>query len=175
MLKDSVYKWAFTSFLLCMALILSCGERSPSPCDNLAEKKMGITREEYLPCASEIMAVLDRLRQQVKAIRDGNKEVWSHAKQSNQELKTLMRKVGIDLDHLNPVKLVEKWPDWELRALNHYIFQASFCYYTVLTSESQASRFGTEKRSEFIKASNIYFEKGEKAYEEASSVYRRIK
>ena len=118
------------------ALTVTCGELGgePSACDGLAERRMAITREEYTPCAAEMMAALGRLRPAVEEVLAGDAEARSSAKEALQTLRGLLRKSGVEADtrSVRTGELVERWPDGRMRAFNHSVFDALVQYGAVL-------------------------------------------
>jgi len=57
------------ALLLSVILLLSCGGPlgKKGPCDGLVYKEYGLSRTEYLPCAGEMIATMDRMRPEIKA------------------------------------------------------------------------------------------------------------
>ena len=149
---------------LCSMVLLACGKASPgeSACDGLSDRRMGITREEYLPCAGEIIGALDTLRVQLDAILDGDTTILARARDTSRELNARIRETGIDADYrsLRAGTVVERWPDGDLRAFNHSVFDAAFHYSTFLAGRSDRTAYR--------------FEEGIKAHEQARDAYRQI-
>jgi hypothetical protein len=118
------------------AFTVACGEMGgePSACDGLAERRMVITREEYTPCAAEMIAALHRLRPAVEEVLAGDAEARSSAKEALQALRGLVRKSGVEADtrSVRTGELVERWPDGRMRAFNHSVFDALVQYGAVL-------------------------------------------
>ena len=56
-------------------------------CDGLVYKESGLTRAEYLPCAGEMMATLDRLAPQIENMLSGDENARSEAQASVRELR----------------------------------------------------------------------------------------
>ncbi len=162
MLRVSLYRWALPSFLLFAAFILGCGEGSGerSPCQGFAKKKMGITREEYLPCAGEIMDALERFQPQLKAILRGKKEAVPEAKQTYRELRKLVRETGMALDGtpFRAERAVERWPDLQVRALNNSIQGALAQYGSCLGRPNKGN-----------------YQEGSRLHDKARRIYRRIR
>lgn len=162
MLTVGVHKWALPFFLIFAALMLGCGQgsRERSPCDGFSKIKMGITREDYLPCANKIMAELDRLQPQLKAILKGKQEIVPEAKQTFRELKKLIRQTGVERDHASfrPGREVERWPDGHVRALNSFIVRALSQYGSCLGRPNKSN-----------------YNEGSRLHEQAKQIYRRIR
>lgn len=145
-------------------LILSCemGASGGSACEGLSDRRMGITREEYRPCAGEIIATLDALRLELERIADGDTAALSTARSISRELRALIRQTGIEADYrsFRPGVVFERWPDGDLRAFNGYAFDATFQYSTFLTGS-------------FDRTSSR-LDEGVKAHEGARDAYRRF-
>lgn len=123
---------------------------------------MGITREEYLPCAGEMMTALDTLRQQLEAVVNGDTTALNAARNTSRELRARIRAAGIEADYrsMRPGIVVERWPDGDVRAFNSYAFDAAFNYSTFIASRSDPTAFR--------------FEEGRKSHEGAREAYRRL-
>jgi hypothetical protein len=142
------------------SLLAGCGNATEkSACDGLADRSLGITREEYRPCAGEIMAVLDTLGPQVEAVLEGDTAALPQARASSRRLASLVRRTGIESDYtsMRPGTEVERWPENDLRAFNSYMYDAYFNYRTFLVDR-------TRER----------FDEGRKHHERASSLYRSL-
>lgn len=135
------------------ALTVTCGELGgePSACDGLAERRMVITREEYTPCAAEMMAALDRLRPAVKEVLAGDAEARSSAKEALQTLRGLLRKSGVEADtrSVRNWELVERWPNGRMRAFNDSVSHALAHYRAALQYPNEDSfRQGLEAQDD---------------------------
>ena len=145
-------------------LLLSCGlgAGGGSACDGLSGRRMGIAREEYRPCAGEIVATLDALRLELERIADGDTAALGPARKTSRELRVRIRQTGIETDYrsFRPGVVFERWPDGDLRAFNGYVFDAAFQYSTFLASSSDRT------------SSRLH--QGVKAHEAARDAYRRF-
>ena len=114
--------------LLSVPLSASCAVLGggKAPCDGLVYKEFGLTREEYLPCAGEMIATLDRLNPQIDAMLSGDKGARGEALTTLHQLERLMKKAGgrnMDSD----------WDDRGLTSLNRKILNAYGPYWACLT------------------------------------------
>jgi hypothetical protein len=106
------------SAIVCVAVLAilmaaACGAfaAKPTACDGLVYKEGGLTRAEYLPCAGEMMATLDRLAPQIEKMLDGDASARSDASAGVRELRTLLNKAG-------GRNMLERWDDRALTSLN---------------------------------------------------------
>ena len=121
--RTNKYLHAVMLFFLCVALIVACGEgpEGASPCDGFA-KKVGITPQEYGPCASEIISTLDLLQLQLRTLIAGRSQIEPEALKTYRHLKYLIREVGIWKDArrgiIHSEKVIERWSDERLIIFN---------------------------------------------------------
>ncbi len=152
----------FLSFLL-----LACsGDLSqPSACKGFADRELGITAEEYRPCAGQILAALDSLQPHLEALVAGDAEAREPARSAFRKLRELVRETGIEEDYLSlrPGTIVVKWPDGDVAAFNSAIFEATVQYMAVV---SHPASLGNPNEGNFST--------GKKAHEGARRFYRRI-
>ena len=94
-------------------------------CDGLVYKEFGLTREEYLPCAGEMIATLDRLKPQIDAMLSGDKNARGESLETLRELERLMKKAG-------GRNLDVEWKDRGLTSLNHRISNTHNQYWSCL-------------------------------------------
>jgi len=118
--------------ILAGSLTLSgCGGPSlinKSACDTLVYKEFGFTREEYLPCAGEILALMDELKPlAVEAIKEGDRESRKTARRAYRKLRKLVKKAG-------GKKMMEEWRDHRLNDLSMAIWEAYTHYWSVTRS-----------------------------------------
>ena len=118
--------------ILAGALTLSgCGGPSlvnKSACDTLVYKESGLTREEFLPCAGEILALMDELKPlAVEAIDEGDRESRKTARRAYRKLRKLIKKAG-------GKNLLEEWRDHRLTDLNEALWNAYTHYWAVTRS-----------------------------------------
>ena len=106
------------SFVICaifigLPMVAGCGALAgeKTACDGLVYKESGLGREEYLPCAGEMMATLDQLDAQVANMISGDENARAEARASVRKLGSLMKKAG-------GRNLLEKWDDRALTSLN---------------------------------------------------------
>jgi hypothetical protein len=149
------------SFLALFLLACSGDLSQPSACKGFADRELGITAEEYRPCAGQILAALDSLQPHLEFV------VFDSAKGPEREaagrafgrLRTLVRQTGIEDDYrsFRPGTEQVKWPDRDVSAFNHAVFQATIQYMAVLAHPNEDN-----------------FGQGKKAHEEAQRFYRQI-
>jgi hypothetical protein len=144
------------------ALLVACAERvdRSSACPGIAERQMGITREEFAPCAAELLAALDAVRPPVEAVLAGEDASRSEAEAALRQLRALLRSTGVldDFRSLRPGKEIERWPDGRVRVFNHSVFDASVGYGDVLQY-----------------ASEDVFQQGVEAHDAAIRYYRQLR
>ena len=159
-------RFAIHTLLCCCAI--SCSDTVPdsSACRNLVYKDQGLTRTEYLPCAGEMMAVLDELEPQARAALKGDSQARADGEASLRRLQSLMRVAG-------GRNLLERWSDRALTDLNVDInnavthYQAFYMVRILDESHPYAAQSRTAAEAELTGAS--------RRYEEARSLYRRLK
>ncbi len=157
-------RFGFYALLCCSAV--SCSDSVPktSACRNLVykDKDQGLTRQEYLPCAGEMVAVLDELEPRTRAALTGDSKARTEGEASLRQLQSLMRVAG-------GRNLLERWNDRALTNLNvdinnavtHYqafylvrILDDSHPYAAQSRSAAEAELTGASRRSE--EARNLY-------------------
>lgn len=104
-----------------LVLLIACSGFRRTACDNLVYKEEGLTRTEYLPCAAEMIATMDKLDAQMDAVVKGNKGARSEARAQYDHLNELIKKAG-------GRNLVERWQDESLNRLNMRIWNAYTSY-----------------------------------------------
>jgi len=105
----------FPSFI---AIVLTaCSGSRRTACDNLVYKEEGLTRTEFLPCAAEMIATMDKLDVHMDAILKGDKGARAEAREQYNELGVLLKKAG-------GRNLLERWHDESLIRLNLRIWNA---------------------------------------------------
>ena len=147
-------------------LAAACGGQ-PTACDGLVYKDTGLTRAEYLPCAGEMMATLDRLAPQVETMVSGDEGARSEARASVRDLRRLIDKAG-------GRSLIERWDDRALTSLNINIFNAFSHHEACMMVAGQIfgrAPLGDEKFRESAKSECRAYRR---SYEDAKSAYRRL-
>ena len=116
-----------------------CVSAAPTPCDGLSTRTYGITREEYAPCAREILDTLDALQRQVRRVvyqKDG--EAAGEAGRASRYLRLLQERVGVRADLQrelragSPAPTIERWPDGVMRRFIEKAFNAAAQYRSAL-------------------------------------------
>lgn len=102
-------------------LLTACSGRRTTACDNLVYKEEGLTRTEFLPCAAEIIATMDKLDVHMDATLKGDKRARAEARERYNELGVLIKKAG-------GRNLLERWQDESLNRLNVRIWNAYSSY-----------------------------------------------
>jgi hypothetical protein len=102
-------------------LLIACSGNRGTACDNLVYKEEGLTRTEFLPCAAEIIATMDKLDAHMDAVLKGDKGARAEARVQYEELGVLIKKAG-------GRNLVERWQDESLTRLNVRIWNAYTSY-----------------------------------------------
>src|SRR5262245_38728606 len=88
--------WRALGVVALAFLLPGCGVSGSEPgaCDRIADKRVWVSRSEYLPCAAEILAAMDSLRPLLDAVDRGDAGARSEAQRQYRQLDTLMRKAG---------------------------------------------------------------------------------
>jgi hypothetical protein len=131
---------AFCFVFSTAALSMGCSRAvsRPSTCDGLSEKTVGITREDYSPCAGEILAALDGLEHPLRqSVSRGDEEAGPEAEAHYKRLRYLMRQVGFTADlwresREGAGRKVERWPDSTMRLFNTEVGTATAQYMSAL-------------------------------------------
>ena len=116
-----------------------------SACDGLVKKTVGITREDYSPCAGEILAALDSLEPALRrAVFRGDEEAGPEAEAQYKRLRYLMREVGFTADVWREARegagrKVERWPDSTMRRFNTEVGTAAAQYMSALGRPNDAN------------------------------------
>ena len=163
------------SFVVCavfivLPMVAGCGALAgeKTACDGLVYKESGLAREEYLPCAGEMMATLDQLDAQVKNMIAGDENARSEARTSVQKLRSLMSKAG-------GRNLLERWDDRALTSLNVDISNAYEHHQACMMVAGQLfgrAPLGDEKYRDAAKSECGAYRS---SYAEASSAYRYLR
>jgi hypothetical protein len=117
----------------------------PSTCDGLIRKTIGITREDYSPCAGEILAALDSLETELRrSVFSGDEEAGPDAEAHYKRLRYLMREVGFTADVWREARegagrKVERWPDSTMRRFNTEVGTATAQYMSALGRPNDAN------------------------------------
>ena len=152
--------------LLCAPLAAGCaalaGEKTA--CDGLVYKEGGLERQEFLPCAGEMMSVLDQLDTQIDDMLSGKEEARSDAGASVRKLGSLMRKAG-------GRNLLAEWDDRALNDLNLDISNAYSQHQACMMVARQLFSGGDDGRDAARSQCSAY----QSSYEEARSAYRYLR
>lgn len=85
---------------------------------------MAVTREEYAPCAGEMLATLDTLGMALqRAIVEGEEEAFDDARRAHRRLRALVREVDFRGDYRREMRegasrTVQRWPEDAMRMFN---------------------------------------------------------
>ncbi len=153
---------------IAVALASGCGTAGvqASPCAGLADRKMGITVEEYAPCADELIAALDSLRRDLSPLVSAESSAFAAADRDHGRLRFLIAETGVMRDYRSVTGAeVERWPNGTIRAFNNAAFGASVQYGSALN----AARRGLHEdaRGNFDHASGLH--------DEAKKLHRQIR
>ena len=150
------------------AALAGCGTdiASDSACRKLDYQDSGPTRVQYLPCAGEMVAVMDELDPQIRAALNGDQEARNSGQKNVRRLRALMNAAG-------GRKLLERWSDAALtdfnvdvnNAITHY---DEFYMIRILDSSSQ---FAAKSRDAAQNAASA----ASRRYEDARRSYRQLK
>jgi len=157
--------------LLSLPLAGACGVAAgkTSACEGLPSyDKSGLTRKQYLPCAGEMVATLDRLAPQIESMLKGDESARSEARASVRELRGLLKQAG-------GMKLLERWNDGALMDLNVDIWNTTTHLDTCMLVAGQLfgrAPLGDEKMREPAKAECKAYRS---PYADASRAYRRLR
>jgi len=156
--------------VLAIPMTAACGAfaAKPTACDGLVYKEGGLTRAEYLPCATEMMATLDRLAPQIEKMLDGDASARSDASVGVRELRTLLNKAG-------GRNMLERWDDRALTSLNINISNTFHCHEACMMVAGQMfgrAPLGDEKFREAAKSECRAYRR---SYAEASRAYALVR
>jgi hypothetical protein len=136
----ALHRVVFFSILGAAVLSVGCSQAAsrPSACDDLMEKTIGITREDYSPCAGEILAALDSLEPPLRRfVLRNDEEAEAEAEVHYKRLRHLMNEVGFTADVWREARggagrTVERWPDGAMRYFNNEVGTAAAQYMSAL-------------------------------------------
>jgi hypothetical protein len=137
---------ALFPLFIAMLLIACSGDRGTA-CDNLVYKEEGLTRTEFLPCAAEMITIMDKLDAHMDAVLKGDKRARAEARVQYDELGVLIKKAG-------GRNLVERWQDESLNRLNVRIWNAYTSYQGALLYPNDVNAKAARRSKE--EARNIY-------------------
>jgi hypothetical protein len=154
--------------LLLLTLCAACSESVPasSACRNLVYKEDGLSRVEYLPCATEMMTALDEVAAHTKSAASGDQQARSDGQDALARLRALMNAAG-------GRNLLERWSDARLTALNLDISNAvtSYTAFYMVRVLEEPNPYAAQSR----KAAEAEFRNATHSHAEARSAYRRIR
>ena len=125
----------------------ACSGRQRSACDSLVYKEEGLTRSEFLPCAGEMLAIMDKLDTEMDTVLKGDKGARVRASRYYGELGDRMRKAG-------GRNLLERWQDESLNRLNVCIWNAYTGYQGAMQLPNDVDANAARRSKE--EARNIY-------------------
>ena len=142
----------------CVLLLAACSPAEPvtTACDGLSDRKLGITREEYSPCAREILQTLDTLQRQLqRMVVRGDSTAAPDAQAAYRHLRLLMRRVGfqadIRLESLGPGRRIERWPDAAMQQFNGQVGTAAAQYMSALNNPNDGNLREGSRRHELAR------------------------
>jgi hypothetical protein len=137
--------FCFVSSTVILSVSCSRTVSRPSACDDLNKKTIGITREDYSPCAGEILAALDSLEPALRrSLFRGDEEAGPEAEAHYRRLRYLMHEVGFTADvwregREGAGRKVERWPDSTMRVFNNEVGTATAQYMSALRHPNDAN------------------------------------
>ena len=155
--------------ILCVisATLSACsgGVPSDSVCRNLVYKESGLSRADYLPCASEIVIALEEVARLSDLASRGDKQARADGRAALARVNALMREAG-------GRNLLERWEDRALTDLNVRISNSvshfdSFYMVRVLEEPDQFAAKTREAADSELRAAI-------RNQREALSYYRRL-
>jgi methylthioribose-1-phosphate isomerase len=139
----------FASLSVSLACVESTVEQTS--CRGLSEKTVGITGEEFRPCATEIMAALDTLQRQLRHMSQGDSTARPQARETSRRLSRLIRQV----DAKEPAAIAKlRWSEEATRSFYSYARVAAQNYSGTLKrwddgSFREGSRLHAKARSSY--------------------------
>ena len=156
-------------FSVPLAVACEVAAGKASACGSLPPyDKSGLTRRQYLPCAGEMVATLDRLAPQIESMLSGKESAKYDARAGVRELRDLLKKAG-------GRNLLERWDDRKLMDLNVDIWNTYTHHEACMMVASQLfgrAPLGDEKMREPAKAECKAYRS---PYADASRAYRRLR
>ena len=160
-------RW-FLAFGFCSALVAGCGSdlASDSACRNLDYQESGPTRAQYLPCAGEMVAVLEELDPLVRAALKGDQQARGKGQAGVRRLRALMNAAG-------GRKLLERWSDSGLTDFNVDVNNAITHYeaFYMMRILDESSPYAAQSRE----AAQHEASAASARYLEARGQYRRLR
>jgi hypothetical protein len=149
----------------CLAGMSGCAEvvADSSACRNLEYSNGSVARSQYLPCAAEMIAVLDDLDRQTKAALDGDAQARSDGQASLRRVTALMSAAG-------GRQLLERWDDRALTDLNVDISNAVAKYQAFYMVRILDGQFAKQSRA----AADAEYQGATRRYEDAKRQLRRL-
>ena len=151
----------------CLAGASGCADvvADSSACRKLEYKDGGVERSQYLPCVAEMMTALDELDRHAKATLEGDARAQSQGQAALRRVFALMGAAG-------GRQLLERWPDRTLTDLNLDISNAMTHYqaFYMICLRNDPNEFTKTVRA----AATAEYEGGNRRYEEAKRLFRRI-
>ena len=154
--------------VLALPMTAGCEASKATACDGLVYKDSGLTRAEYLPCAGEMIATLDRLAPQIENMLTGDEKARTAAQSTVRELRGLMKKAGWR-------DMLERWDDRALTSLNSDIWNAFNHHEACMMVAGQLfgrAPLGDEKMREPARSECGAYRS---SYQDASRAYRRLR
>lgn len=151
--------------LACLAAASACTAvvADSSACRKLEYKNGSVERAQYLPCAAEMIAVLDDLDRQTRAAFDGDARARSEGQASVRQVMALMSAAG-------GLQLLERWDDRALTDLNLAISNAVTKYSAFYMVRIVDGQFAKESRA----AAEAEYQGATRRYEQAKRLFRRL-
>ena len=154
--------------LVISAMVSACAGGdvpSNSGCRNLVYKEQGLSRAEYLPCASEIVGALDELARLSDLAARGDEQARSDGRAQLSRVYALMKTAG-------GRNLLERWQDRALTDLNMKISNAvsHFDAFYMIRVLDEPNQFAAKSRE----AADSELQNAMRRHREALTYYRRL-
>lgn len=156
--------------LICLSAAagFACSEvvAESSACRNLVYKNGEVPREQYVPCAGEMISALDELNRQTEAALGGDRQERSDGQSTLNRVIALMKAAG-------GRQLLERWSDRALMDLNVEIHNAVTHYqaFYMVRILDDPNPYAQKSRD----AAKSEFDNANRRYNEAKRSYDRIK
>ena len=154
--------------VLALPMTAGCEASKPTACDGLVYKDSGLTRAEYLPCAGEMIATLDRLAPQIENMLTGDEKARTAAQSTVRELRGLMKKAGWR-------DMLERWDDRALTSLNSDIWNAFNHHEACMMVAGQLFSLGPLGDEKMREPARSECRAYRSSYQDASRAYRRLR
>ena len=130
-MRTSSRSAAFIVLLVALSLLVGCSGAGSNPCGHLVYKEGGLTREEYLPCAGQMLAAMDAIDEARAKVQKGDVGARFKMAGEYQRLSGMIRSAG-------GRNLLERWDDESLTRLNVSLWNAYTHYQAIMLIPNDA-------------------------------------